>query len=149
MYISPSSQHDKYEHASKVSNTTILLKKQSFFTLSHLFFSIILWRVKYNLNELSHDTAMSLIEKLYGELGLNIVQIFVDTVGDPLKYENKLKQRFPKIRAIKVSKKADSLFPCVSAASICAKVTRDSVIHNWKYAENVAFKDYGSGYPGG
>ena len=92
---------------------------------------------------------MSLIEKLYGELGLNIVQIFVDTVGDPLKYENKLKQRFPKIRAIKVSKKADSLFPCVSAASICAKVTRDSVIHNWKYAENVAFKDYGSGYPGG
>jgi ribonuclease H2 subunit A len=51
-------------------------------------------------------------------------------VGDPTKYEMKLMKKFPKLK-IKVSKKADSLFPCVSAASICAKVTRDMLLKNW------------------
>ena len=49
---------------------------------------------------------------------------------------------------IKVSKKADSLFPCVSAASICAKVIRDNVLKNWVYTEDLTVKEYGSGYPG-
>jgi ribonuclease H2 subunit A len=40
------------------------------------------------------------------------------------------------------------LFPCVSAASICAKVTRDNVLKNWHYKENLKIKEYGSGYPG-
>lgn len=74
--------------------------------------------------------------------------MYLDTVGDPHKYEMKLMARFPKLK-IKVSKKADSLFPCVSAASICAKVTRDTVLKNWKFAENIGAYDFGSGYPGG
>ena len=71
----------------------------------------------------------------------------MDTVGDPGKYEVKLLKRFPKLK-IKVSKKADSLFPCVSAASICAKVIRDNVLKNWVYTEDLTVKEYGSGYPG-
>jgi ribonuclease H2 subunit A len=99
---------------------------------------------------LSHDTAISLIDKLYNEKKLNIVKVFLDTVGDPHKYELKLLNRFPKLK-IKVSTKADSLYPCVSAASICAKVARDNLLKKWLNVENInsMTKDYGSGYPGG
>ena len=97
------------------------------------------------------------------------MQVFLDTVGDPTKYshfyqdyfylkklmilllfryEMKLSKIFPKLK-IKVSKKADSLYPCVSAASICAKVTRDTVLKNWKFVEDFKGQDWGSGYPGG
>ncbi|MEQ2180484.1 Ribonuclease H2 subunit A [Goodea atripinnis] len=47
-------------------------------------------------------------------------QVYVDTVGPAEKYEVKLSQRFPGIK-VTVRPKADSLFPVVSAASICAK----------------------------
>ena len=47
--------------------------------------------------------------------------MFVDTVGDAERYEEKLSRLFPSIQFC-VRKKADSLFPVVSAASICAKV---------------------------
>jgi len=112
---------------------------------------------KYNLNDLSHDTAANLVEKVL-EKGYQITHVFVDTVGDEKKYENKLSQKFPKI-CFKVSKKADSLFPIVSAASICAKVIRDSVLKNWTFEEphlrdsqNSSTSDskspqWGSGYP--
>ncbi len=79
---------------------------------------------------------------------MNCIDNFSYKIGDPLKYEMKLSKIFPKLK-IKVSKKADSLFPCVSAASICAKVTRDGCLKNWIYKEDLAVKEYGSGYPGG
>ena len=48
-------------------------------------------------------------------------QIYVDTVGDPGKYQEKLKGLFPDID-ITVAKKADADYQIVGAASICAKV---------------------------
>ncbi|KAK3044743.1 hypothetical protein LTS18_000473, partial [Coniosporium uncinatum] len=54
---------------------------------------------------------------------------------------------------ITVAKKADSLYPCVSAASVCAKVTRDAALEVcWEtYAAeedgSMAEVGWGSGYP--
>ena len=42
-------------------------------------------------------------------------------MGDPEKYQIKLTEKFPGIKFV-VAKKADSLYPVVSGASIVAKV---------------------------
>jgi ribonuclease H2 subunit A len=102
------------------------------------------------LNSISHDTAINLINRAIG-YGINVKQVFVDTVGPADKYEAKLKRIFPSLK-IKVANKADSIYPIVSAASICAKVIRDRTLKDWKFIEkdcDFSNKDYGSGYPSG
>uniref|UniRef100_A0A8C4L8X6 Ribonuclease n=1 Tax=Equus asinus TaxID=9793 RepID=A0A8C4L8X6_EQUAS len=106
-----------------------------------------LGRVKYNLNSLSHDTAAGLVQYALDQ-GVKVAQVFVDTVGMPETYQQRLQQRFPGIE-VTVKAKADSLYPVVSAASICAKVARDQAVKNWKFVEKLqdSDTDYGSGYP--
>lgn len=60
-----------------------------------------------------------------------------------------LKAIFPKLK-ITVAKKADSTYPIVSLASICAKVSRDHALKVWNFREGVEVPDegFGSGYPG-
>ncbi|XP_069623337.1 ribonuclease H2 subunit A [Ranitomeya imitator] len=104
-------------------------------------------RAKYNLNALSHDTAIGLIQHALDH-GVQVTEVFVDTVGPADKYQEKLKKLFPGVE-VTVKPKADSLFPVVSAASICAKVARDRVVKGWKFLEDLGEidVDYGSGYP--
>ncbi|XP_075900187.1 ribonuclease H2 subunit A isoform X2 [Nelusetta ayraudi] len=106
-----------------------------------------LQRTKYNLNALSHDTAIGLVQFAL-DSGVQLKEVFVDTVGPADKYEDKLSKLFPGI-TVTVRPKADSLFPVVSAASICAKVARDRVVKGWNFAEALGDvdTDYGSGYP--
>uniref|UniRef100_A0A8C0GTG1 Ribonuclease n=2 Tax=Chelonoidis abingdonii TaxID=106734 RepID=A0A8C0GTG1_CHEAB len=104
-------------------------------------------RAKYNLNALSHDTAIGLIQHVL-DAGVQVAEVFVDTVGPAEKYQEKLKRRFPELE-VTVRPKADSLFPIVSAASICAKVARDRAVKNWMFPEDLGDvrMEYGSGYP--
>ena len=88
----------------------------------------------------------------------------MDTVGDARSYESKLTGLFPSIK-ITVESKADSTYPIVSAASICAKVfahtntylrseavqvTRDRIVRHWQVQETgiKISRQFGSGYPG-
>ena len=111
-------------------------------------------RTPHNLNAISHDAAIHMIRKVMAA-GAKVEEIYVDTVGDPVKYENKLKSLFPSVRLIVVCPKADSIYAIVSAASIVAKVTRDRSVANisciMKESENVKKNieaiQLGSGYP--
>uniref|UniRef100_A0A1J3CEH3 Ribonuclease n=1 Tax=Noccaea caerulescens TaxID=107243 RepID=A0A1J3CEH3_NOCCA len=103
---------------------------------------------KINLNEISHNSAMGLIKRVL-DMGVLLTEVYLDTVGDPEKYRIKLCERFSSIKFV-VSKKADSLYPVVSGASIVAKVTRDRALREWlveETGENIN-TNFGSGYPG-
>lgn len=127
-------------------------------------------RKKHNLNEISHLAAVSKFYQLIVVFSffldlvkyivnnkVNVREIYVDTVGPPESYRNKLINIFPNIN-ITVKPKADSLFPSVSGASILAKVKRDELLSNWwgkTFSDCCDFNgnkisnlDQGSGYPG-
>ncbi|CAZ84913.1 unnamed protein product [Tuber melanosporum] len=96
----------------------------------------------YNLNAQAFDATTTLITAVLSS-GVNIREIYVDTVGTASTYQSRLQKLFPHI-AVTVSKKADSIYPIVSAASVCAKVTRDAAI-GVLVPEG---EEIGSGYPG-
>jgi ribonuclease H2 subunit A len=106
----------------------------------------------YNLNAQAMDATIEIIREVI-DSGVNLTQIYIDTIGNPSVYQKKLERIFPTVK-ITVEKKADSLYPCVSAASVVAKVTRDvscellyqevSKSDMASAAENVS---WGSGYP--
>ena len=102
-----------------------------------------LQRKKISLNTISHEAALKLIINSKKK-GANIKKIRVDTVGNPNEYKNYLSHLInDKNIEIVVESKADSNYPCVSAASIIAKVTRDKFIDEWNFYD----KNTGSGYP--
>lgn len=84
-----------------------------------------------NLNTISHDTAIDLINKVRS-MGMKVTKVILDTVGIPNKYKTLIEYRLndSDIEVI-VESKADFNYPVVSAASICAKVTRDMVLKTW------------------
>ncbi|EXJ80063.1 ribonuclease H2 subunit A [Capronia epimyces CBS 606.96] len=107
----------------------------------------------YNLNAQAMDATVELIRGVLDK-GVNVTEIYVDTIGKPSVYQRKLEFIFPTIK-ITVEKKADSLFPCVSAASVVAKVTRDvsceSLLEAYvRQSSTFSTEDtmtWGSGYP--
>ena len=103
---------------------------------------------KYNLNAMSHDAAIGLVQGVLA-LGVNLRYLYVDTVGDPERYQAKLADLFPTLQVV-VEKKADAKYPIVSAASICAKVPRDTLLNEWPCDDPRICSDrsWGCGYPG-
>lgn len=100
----------------------------------------------YNLNEQAHDTTIQLIKEVIAS-GVNVKYIYVDTVGPPVTYQAKLQKEFPH-SSVTVAKKADSIYPIVSTASVVAKVTRDkNLTYYTKTLEEFKGQKIGSGYP--
>ncbi|KXS19155.1 ribonuclease HII [Gonapodya prolifera JEL478] len=105
---------------------------------------------RISLNVIAHSATRLLIQEAL-DRGVNVSEVYVDTVGTPETYQAKLSGWFPGI-SFTVAKKADALYPVVSGASICAKVTRDRLLHHWTFVEPPLPKwtanSLGSGYPG-
>ncbi|KAL8807046.1 MAG: hypothetical protein Q9200_004820 [Gallowayella weberi] len=109
----------------------------------------------YNLNAQAMHATIQLIKDVFAQ-GVNVKEIYIDTIGKADVYQKKLEKIFP-TTMITVAEKADSLYPCVSAASVCAKVTRDAALevnHKAYSASNTyagepksAADAWGSGYP--
>ena len=106
-----------------------------------------------SLNRMSHDAAIAMIHHAI-RAGVNVAEIYVDTVGNAEYYQQKLTKLFgDRASKIIVCPKADSLYKVVSAASICAKVTRDRAMRDWVFGEEcpargVSFSPLEcSGYP--
>ncbi|KAF2723188.1 hypothetical protein K431DRAFT_283348 [Polychaeton citri CBS 116435] len=103
----------------------------------------------YNLNAQAQDATTSLIQGVLDK-GVNIREVYVDTIGPPATYQKRLERLFPALN-FTVAKKADSLYPCVSAASVCAKVTRDAALDvlwsAWSATSASNEETWGSGYP--
>lgn len=102
---------------------------------------------KVSLNELEAKKAGEALAELEKKLAAKNKQIdvvFVDSPDPvPKKFEGRIRKYFPTQAKIVCANYADRRFPCVSAASIMAKVTRDVEIEKIKKKLGYSF---GSGY---
>jgi ribonuclease H2 subunit A len=81
------------------------------------------------LNQISLDASILLIEQII-DAGFNVKKIICDAVGCNEAYKKEIIDRLgiSDCQEVIVESKADDTYPVVSAASICAKVTRDSIL---------------------
>ncbi|KAL0019377.1 hypothetical protein WJX77_001826 [Trebouxia sp. C0004] len=105
-------------------------------------------RDRISLNSLANESTFKLLNDVV-QMGVNLQEVFVDTVGDAAKWQARLESKYPGVRFV-VCPKADAIYPIVSAASIVAKVTRDRGLRDFVIREEAIAggQDYGSGYPG-
>ncbi|KAI5284606.1 hypothetical protein KEM55_000988 [Ascosphaera atra] len=109
-----------------------------------------------NLNAQAMEATVEIIRDIVERSAIRVTEVYIDTIGNPASYQKRLEQIFPALK-ITVAKKADSLYPCVSAASVCAKVTRDialevsydEVLKNMSTSrdQEASPDGWGSGYP--
>ncbi len=138
--LTPQKRETLYEKINQYSN--IIQYEKIIISPEEISYKM-LKRKKISLNTISHEAALELIINSQKK-GANIKKIRVDTVGNPIDYKKYLSNLLnDKNIEIIVESKADSNYPCVSAASIIAKVTRDKFIEQWNFYD----KNTGSGYP--
>ena len=108
-----------------------------------------------SLNKISFESVVGLITKVYNKLNEKHktkkenfhLNCYIDTVGPPEAYLKYFTARFIHYDIqFTVEEKADGTYPVVSAASICAKETRDDEMDKISRGEQV---DMGCGYPHG
>lgn len=106
-----------------------------------------------SLNSLSYDAVCRVLKRITDErpVAPQVTDVFIDTVGDPDYYKSRLISNLGEdYGKFTIEKKADAKFKVVGAASIVAKVHRDTVLKEWQWAEPTVQLDlnFGSGYPG-
>ncbi|KAG1672118.1 hypothetical protein FOA52_001705 [Chlamydomonas sp. UWO 241] len=111
---------------------------------AHYISSLMLSRNRTSLNKIAEDSTFKIIQTIL-DAGVNLTEVYVDTVGDADRYADRLSQRFNTLK-FKVCPKADSIYPIVSAASIVAKNIRDTSLTETQAAMGLTGK-IGSGYP--
>jgi ribonuclease HII len=92
----------------------------------------------HGLNQLERDKFVEIINEYQGT-----GKIIIDSPQTPAVFTAMINEKLTCTRDILCSFKADTLYPEVSAASVVAKFTRDSIIEELK----LEFGDFGSGYP--
>jgi ribonuclease H, mammalian HI/archaeal HII subfamily len=93
------------------------------------------------LNKLEAEVAVKLIGRALRIV--NLVRVYIDSPDPNAKrYGDLIRRSVDSVEVISMNK-ADKLIPIVSAASIIAKVTRDSIIEEL----HREYGDFGSGYP--
>ncbi|TCD69344.1 hypothetical protein EIP91_007900 [Steccherinum ochraceum] len=112
-------------------------------------------RPPVNLNQQSQAATVHLIQEVL-KSGIELAEIYVDALGNTETYQAYLSKLFPGLDIV-VTKKADSIYKIVGAASVAAKVTRDAWVEDWVFEEAGEDTDtekqkpwgaeYGSGYP--
>ncbi|MEW5300081.1 MAG: hypothetical protein WDW36_003038 [Sanguina aurantia] len=93
---------------------------------AHHISALMLGRDRISLNIIASDSTCNIIRDVL-QSGVNIKEVYIDTVGDADRYRAKLSLIFPSLH-FTVCPKADALYPCVSGASIVAKVIRDGAL---------------------
>jgi ribonuclease H2 subunit A len=105
-----------------------------------------------SLNTLSYNAVIRALETIKcADNASGARDIYVDTVGDPEFYKSTLVRALGEdYGSFTIEKKADAIYRVVSAASIIAKVTRDTLMREYEWVEHGMGleKTYGSGYPG-
>ncbi len=106
-----------------------------------------------SLNALSYDAVCRMLKRItdHGPDPPVVTDVFIDTVGDADFYKSRLVNNLgADFGTFTIEKKADAKFKVVGAASIVAKVHRDTVLRDWVWAEPTVQldKSFGSGYPG-
>jgi len=92
----------------------------------------------HGLNQLERDKFAEIINSYQGT-----AKIIIDSPQTPAVFTAMINEKLNSVRDVLCSFKADTLYPEVSAASVVAKFTRDSIIEELK----TEFGDFGSGYP--
>lgn len=95
-----------------------------------------------NINDLFLEAVQAAVKTVIS-LGFNITTVYVDSPSNPEKLINSLRNEVGNYVELVVDYKADEKYIPVSAASIVAKVLRDSHIN---YLRGI-YGDFGSGYP--
>ena len=96
-----------------------------------------------NLNTLSYELAFTMLVRVLKK-GFKVKRIICDAVGPEQTHKRMLLQYIRQHineaeTEIICCSKADDIYPVVSAASICAKVTRDQILHTWDFKEQKAW----------